>query len=111
MEGTAEKGCVAIMFLSHADPRAPKYWMNEVSGFLRPAIEAYLNHTPMSSRDIAAMRSYLCQWIDSPVWDDEDRSHWNERLSRLRKMAKQISNREDISLWIHLALEDGIDPL
>jgi hypothetical protein len=28
---------------------APGYWMNETSGVLRPAIEAYLNHDELTA--------------------------------------------------------------
>ncbi|MEI9971101.1 MAG: hypothetical protein WDO73_03055 [Ignavibacteriota bacterium] len=54
--------------LSAGDPRAPKFWMYETSGVLRPAIEAYLHNRPMTVGQIALMRVYLRQWIMSPVW-------------------------------------------
>lgn len=41
----------------------PGYWMNETSGVLRPAVEAYLNGTEMTPGQIVAMRGYLRQWV------------------------------------------------
>lgn len=39
----------------------PGFWMNETSGVLRPAVEAYLRREPMTPNQIAAMRAYLRQ--------------------------------------------------
>ena len=44
---------------------APGYWMNEMSGALRPAVEAYLHDEPMTARQIAAFRAYCA--IGSPT--------------------------------------------
>lgn len=35
--------------------RVPDYWMHEVSGALRPAVEAYLAGGPMTAEQIAAL--------------------------------------------------------
>ena len=42
----------------------PGYWMNETSGVLRPAIEAYLLEKDMTAQQIAAMRAYIRQWME-----------------------------------------------
>src|SRR4029079_16075018 len=46
----------------------PGYWMNEQSGVLRPAIEAYLRHQSKTPIQIATVRAYLRQWIGAPAW-------------------------------------------
>jgi hypothetical protein len=48
---------------------APKYWRDEVGGQLRIAVENYLFDRVMTIRDVAFMRAYFRQWINSPVWD------------------------------------------
>lgn len=46
----------------------PGYWMNETSGVLRPAIEAYLAGGPLAAEHVGAMRAYLRQWIFATAW-------------------------------------------
>jgi hypothetical protein len=94
--------------LSLDDPRAPKYWMHETSGVLRPAIEGYLNRRPLTLFEVATIRAYLRQWIFSPVWDGLG---GDEELARLRRQIDGIRNRADIDRWIRDALEEGHDPL
>ena len=99
--------------ISPDDPRAPKYWMYEESGVLRPAVEAYLNGEPLTAGQIRLMRLYLKQWIDSPVWDenpvaDEDSKR---ELAELRRLADAIETEREIADWIECALDAGIDPL
>lgn len=49
---------------------APGYWMDETSGVLRPAVEAYLHGRDMTPEEIVAMRAYLRQWIMATTWND-----------------------------------------
>jgi hypothetical protein len=96
----------SVVLLSLDDPRAPKYWMHETSGVLRIAVESYLAGGEMRIRDIAALRSYLRQWIESPVWGGDC-----EVIAQLRQSIDGLTNRYDIARWLELALEEGIDPL
>lgn len=82
----------------------PGYWMNETSGVLSPAIEAYLNNRPMDREQIAAMRAYLRQWIMAPGWIGPE-------VEALRKNVNWLFTREAISMWLDAAMEEGIDPL
>ena len=70
--------------ISPDDPRAPKYWMYEESGVLRPAVEAYLNGEPLTAGQVKLMRLYLKQWIDSPVWDENPVADEDSKLDRMR---------------------------
>ena len=98
---------------------APKYWQHETGGALRIAVENYLNNRDMTVRDVALMRAYLVQWIDSPVW--EMNPHLSEggpaalaalaALTALRLRARRIQTVQDIRLWISAALAEGHDPL
>ena len=98
------------------DPRAPKYWRYETGGELAPAIEAYLNGKPLTIRQIAVMRAYLCQWFKSPVWNrfsavlGVDRE-LDSDLEALRTSVAAIKTQDDIRAAIHAGLEIGIDPL
>ena len=82
----------------------PGYWMNETSGVLRPAVEAYLNDHEMTSDQIAAMRAYLRQWIFAPGFIGEG-------VDELRAWVGHLNTRHLIRLWLDDALEEGIDPL
>ena len=95
------------------DRRAPGYWQHEMSGVLRPAIEAYLNRRPMTQGQKKLMRLYLEQWIDSPVWDMNPHHSEEARadLAKLRQAAHRITTRKGIDDWLRSALDLGIDPL
>lgn len=80
----------------------PFYWMHEVSGVLRPAVEAYLLELPMTDEHIAAMRAYLRQWIAAPVWVGVD---------GLRAGIDGLVSRAAITAWLEQADEMDIDPL
>lgn len=82
----------------------PGFWMNETSGVLRPAIEAYLRHEPMTPEQIAAMRAYLRQWIAAPVWR-------GPVANALQTSVDHLHTRADLDNWIDQATEDGMDPL
>ena len=81
----------------------PGYWMNETSGVLRPAVEAYLWGGEMTGRHFAAIRAYLRQWMAAD---------WRgPMIDVLRSQLGEINTREDISRWLDRALDAGIDPL
>jgi hypothetical protein len=92
---------------------APKYWQHEIGGALRIAIENYLNNRLMTVCDVALMRAYLVQWIDSPVWEMNPSidARSMAALGALRLEARRIRNVADIHRWIHDALQEGHDPL
>lgn len=82
----------------------PFYWQNETSGVLRPAVEAYLRGDDMEQSQIVALRAYLRQWINAPVWVG-DGAH------ALRIAIDRLSSRESIADWLDAAQAEGIDPL
>jgi mono/diheme cytochrome c family protein len=82
---------------------APGYWMNETSGVLRPAVEAYLKGELITHGQIAAIRAYLRQWMAGP-WQGED-------IEALRAGIDGLTTRTAIHAWLTRALEAGIDPL
>lgn len=82
----------------------PGFWMNEQGGELQPAIVNYLNHHPLTPGEVELIRLYLKQWINSPVWR-------GDLAGELRLSVDQIENSTDISNWLRMADEAGIDPL
>jgi len=94
--------------------RPPGYWMQEVGGELIPAVKRYLEGTdPLSVRDVALIRAYLVQWIDSPVWDlnPYGNDSLSEELKELRRAAPELRNRRQIEHWVEVAADWGMDPL
>jgi hypothetical protein len=83
---------------------APGYWMYETSGVLRPAIEAYLCRRVMTEPQIAAMRTYLRQWINAPGWG-------GPKLAQLRADIERLTTQAAIARWLKIAELEGIDPL
>jgi hypothetical protein len=84
---------------------APGYWMNETSGVLRPAIEAYLQRDELTPAEIAAIRAYLRQWIDKGAWDGDP------TVETLKRSVDGLTSRQAIDQWLSKALAAGIDPL
>lgn len=92
---------------------APGYWMNETSGVLRPAVEAYLFHEDLSHEHIATLRAYFRQWVNARGFDGPpDASEADRRvIARLRSMVDGLVSRETINVWLMQAANMGIDPL
>ncbi len=83
----------------------PGYWMNETSGVLRPAVEAYLlTGDELTPRDAAALRAYLRQWMASPLWI-------GPMTDVLRTQLDELQTRADFGRWFARADLEGIDPL
>ena len=83
----------------------PGFWMDEQSGVLRPAVEAYLLlEDELSPEHIGVMRAYLRQWIMAPVW-------CGPAVTALREALDGIESRAGVDRWLGAALKVGIDPL
>lgn len=82
----------------------PFYWQNETSGVLRPAVEAYLRGGDMEQSQIVALRAYLRQWINAPVWVGPG-------VRALRIAIDGLTSRAAIAAWLEDAQAEGIDPL
>jgi hypothetical protein len=82
----------------------PGYWMNETSGVLRPAVEAYLAGEDMTPQQVAALRAYLRQWIADARW-------LGPVVPGLRAAIDDPIDRKTIHMWLRIAESEGIDPL
>jgi hypothetical protein len=88
--------------------------MNETTGKLKPVIETYLQRRgDMTLRDVAIMRAYLVQWIESPAWEmmPHGTEDFAEGLAALRLDACAIRNVKDIDAAIARMTDAGLDPL
>ena len=81
----------------------PGYWMNETSGVLRPAIEAYLLEKDMTAQQIAAMGAYIRQWMEG--------AFIGPGIEELRARIGGLTSRDAIESWLDDALELSIDPV
>jgi hypothetical protein len=77
--------------------------MHETSGVLRPAVEAYLKHEPMTPEHITAIRAYLRQWMTAP-WQGDG-------IPDLRARVDGLTSRDALREWFIDAFFYGIDPL
>lgn len=86
-------------------PNAPKYWKHETGGELGPAVLQYLSGKSLTLRDVALMKAYLRQWVNSPAWGR------STLLDALRESVAQIRNRDDLERCISATVDLGMDPL
>jgi hypothetical protein len=86
-------------------PDAPKFWMYETSGVLKPVVQAYLNGERLRPEQVRLMRDYLCQWVCSPVWGPSG------SLEALRLRVAAIETGQDIDDCIQVCVDLGMDPL
>lgn len=91
--------------LDPGDPRAPKYWMYETSGVLKPVIEAFLAGTLLTPAQVRLMQSYLYQWVNSPVWAPDG------AVEALRLRVAAIKTHRDVVAAIDISVQLGMDPL
>lgn len=93
---------------------APRYWQHETGGELARAMGAFLeggHETP--DADLALIRAYIVQWIDSPAWELNPMAGttWERELGELRLAARRIATVRALRAWLERAEEQGIDPL
>jgi hypothetical protein len=79
--------------------------MHETSGQLRPVVMAYLVGAPLNPREIAIMRAYLRQWINSEVWAPTEDICW------LRAEVGAIETPQELYAWLDRAELAFVDPL
>jgi hypothetical protein len=88
--------------------------MDESTGRLAVAVRSYLdNPEGMTLREVAFMRAYLRQWIESPAWDLNPSHDAASRaaLEALRINVGRIVSAQGIRDWMRDARMAGIDPL
>ena len=64
-------------------------------------------------QQVAAIRAYFRQWIESPVWDENPlmTADGQAELDQLRLRSEGLKDRRSIERWVDDATEAGLDPL
>lgn len=95
--------------------RPPQFWMNEVSGRLHAAVQAYLEHRDdaLTPDAIGYLRAYFRQWVGSDAWDLNPAADDTTRaeLAALRAGVDGLTSAAAIDAWLEDADRFGIDPL
>jgi hypothetical protein len=94
--------------VSPARENKPKFWTNETP--LVEVVNKYLQ-TPrqLTLREVALIRGYLKQCIDSPDWSSG--LHNAQVLTELRGNINRVTSAAHIRLWLTTAREIGIEPI
>jgi hypothetical protein len=84
--------------MRHPVPQPPKYWTFEPPE-LGPAVHAYTAGEDLTVRDVALMREYLRQWVDSSVWEmnPHETDEGLQWLAELRQRVRAIASPDDIT--------------
>lgn len=87
------------------DVAAPPYfWMEEQSGALAPAVNAYMNGEALNQQEVGLLRQYLRQYIQRAVLTgDAKRQLLVDRLAKAR-------SARDIERFAEELAEYGIEP-
>jgi hypothetical protein len=78
--------------------------MYETTGVLRPAVRAYLKGKSLTTKDIAAIRTYLRVWVFAPEFDGDG-------VEALRQTVDGLDSREAIEDWLATARKEWVSPL
>ncbi len=87
----------------------PAYWMDDRTGGLRLAVEAFLRDDDLTAAQLRAIRNYLRQWINAEVWEQGQVA--GPDIRALRDSVDTLATKADIDRWLELAVEGEIDPL
>jgi hypothetical protein len=96
-----------------ASDEAPKYWRYETGGELVPAIKHYLDGKALTVGEIALIRAYLMQWVNSSAWERNPFASRVDRLalSLLRMKVRRANTQELLTSCCRMAEELGMDAL
>lgn len=84
----------------------PKHWQFETGGDLAAAMRRFLDSQQLTPSEIALIRGYLEQWVDSPDWKGNPGD-----LNRLRQHVREAETRDHLLGCIRECITLGMDPL
>lgn len=98
---------------ARADEYGPLRWQDDVTGVLPKAVMAVLEtgpdtNTVATPAQIELVRDYCDYYINAPCWRTDGAQ---AEFTRLRERVKNITTFQELDVWLHDALEVGIDPL
>lgn len=92
----------------------PLYWRDDMSGQLKTAIWAFLNHTP-SPDQLQTVIAYIqyhihapC-WLETCPWDVDEETAENVRT--LRRLSLDLKTEREVQIYIASAMNMALDPL
>jgi hypothetical protein len=93
-------------------PQPPKYWTFEPPE-LGVAVHAYMAGKDLTVGDVALMRAYLKQWVDSLVWEGypSETDGGRQWLAELRERVRAITSPDDIAQCLSIMTARRMDPL
>jgi hypothetical protein len=93
-------------------PQPPKYWTFERPE-LSVAVQACMAGHVLTVRDVALMRAYLKQWVDSPVWEGYpyETDGGRQWLAELRERVRAIALPADFKQALSIMTARRMDPL
>jgi hypothetical protein len=84
--------------------RPPRFWMEEITGKLREAVEVYMRSEPLDEEQLDVIKIYLRQYLERAVIaEDTDRWRFLERVAKLRRVG-------DIERLADSLSEAGVEP-
>ncbi len=84
--------------------QAPRFWMEETTGTLAPAVEIYLRGERLAADQLALLQIYLRQYLERAVMaDDADRPRLLGRVAR-------VHNTLDLERLAEALAEAGVEP-
>lgn len=84
--------------------RPPHFWMQETTGVLAEAVEAYLDSEPLTPRSVELIRLYLKQYLERAVLTGD------AKRALLLQRAQTLSNAAAIEEFAEEVAEYGIEP-
>jgi len=95
----------------------PLRWQEDETGILPTAVMMYFSAMvekwTLGRTQFALVRDYCDYYIHAPCWDANPYhdAETRARLARLRAQVWDVKTQHELDVWIHLCLEEGIDPL
>ncbi len=93
---------------SYLEGGVPLYWMNEETGKMRAAVQAFLQDgmggATMSLEHFNLLQAYLVYVVEAPCWKGIP-------VAEIVEAIDKATNAKELSAVIHRCLDFGIDPL
>lgn len=92
-------------------PHPAKYWRDYSDSRIPASVDRYIHGEELTVRDIALVRAYVMQWVDSPAWEENLSSQATLNLTILRAKVAGARTKEQIDSCVALASAMQMDPL
>ena len=106
VEGVAETETIGgLVFVTNAAypypfkvEKPPRFWMDEQTGALQAAVEAYMDGDRLNAAQLATLKVYLKQFVErAPLTGDANVRRLVQRIDQLRTTAEVEDFADDIA--------------